>query len=55
MNNKEEVFYLYDIPIWIMNYYKLLVLFQCRFGVVGAVLFAEWMLHVTYLSFLFLL
>lgn len=51
MNNKEEVYYLHDIPIWIMNY-KLLVLFQCIFRAVGATLFAERMLPVIYLSFL---
>lgn len=54
MNKKEEVYYLHDIPIWIMNY-KLLVLFQCMFRVVGAILFAERMFHVIYLSFLSLL
>lgn len=54
MSNKEEVYYLHDIPIWIMSY-KLLVLFQCRFRVVGAILFTERMLHVIYLSFLSLL
>lgn len=54
LNNEEEICYLYDIAIWIMNY-KWLVLFQCRFGVAGAILFADKMLHVIYLSFLSLL
>lgn len=45
---------MHDIPIWIMSY-KLLVLFQCIFRVVGAILFVDRMLHVIYLCSLSLL